>query len=450
MFRSIGLLSSFFTREPDFAEPVKSEIKNLTAQTVLLIPATANEDLSMCILQKFNFSGDQIAKNVANLHEIKCSKKLLTTQSECIVCYDTKKSSFLNCEHGHSTCLACLKQHFLSKFSDSPQILSVTCPGIDSSNTPCQCFVGYSIAKTLLTSKQLERGIKFIEKSFLENSDTLWYCNTPSCTGIVNSNIESLSCSICKSDHCPLCHKLSHPLVSCDEAKTWTSKACLDPSLLDLEVFCCPGCGSATQKDEGCDHMTCRKCRHEYCYICLKPYTRASHHCERSLRRHIRATSPEEKIFSLFEEQEQIVGAKLKKGKKPSLKTSEIHILRVLQKICHQLKWYSVKISKLPKPNFFLEFFEPKIPVMLECIANELSYLLHGSESDENLNRFDDNIVKYASIVELLTGDKQKDQTLLMDLVKQIVERRSLEAIYFQESGERVTERSSSSSITDP
>jgi hypothetical protein len=37
-----------------------------------------------------------------------------------------------------------------------------------------------------------------------------------------------------------------------------------------------------------------------------------------------------------------------------------------------------------------------------------------------------------------LLSNKQKDKTLLMDLVRQIFERRSLEAIYFQESLENV------------
>jgi hypothetical protein len=35
----------------------------------------------------------------------------------------------------------------------------------------------------------------------------------------------------------------------------------------------CPRCGTAIEKDEGCNHMTCRKCRKEFCWICLQDWS---------------------------------------------------------------------------------------------------------------------------------------------------------------------------------
>ena len=32
----------------------------------------------------------------------------------------------------------------------------------------------------------------------------------------------------------------------------------------------CPRCSTAIEKDEGCNHMSCRKCRHEFCWICMQ------------------------------------------------------------------------------------------------------------------------------------------------------------------------------------
>lgn len=34
----------------------------------------------------------------------------------------------------------------------------------------------------------------------------------------------------------------------------------------------CPECGIHIQKNEGCDHMTCKLCRHQFCWICLASY----------------------------------------------------------------------------------------------------------------------------------------------------------------------------------
>ena len=40
----------------------------------------------------------------------------------------------------------------------------------------------------------------------------------------------------------------------------------------------CPRCQTPIEKDEGCNHMACRKCRHEFCWICMKDWHTHSQH----------------------------------------------------------------------------------------------------------------------------------------------------------------------------
>lgn len=42
---------------------------------------------------------------------------------------------------------------------------------------------------------------------------------------------------------------------------------------LEANTKKCPKCKASTEKNEGCNHMTCKRCRHEYCWICMQPWS---------------------------------------------------------------------------------------------------------------------------------------------------------------------------------
>ena len=92
-------------------------------------------------------------------------------------------------------------------------------------------------------------------------------CPALNCTGYLLTTplATQTQCPVCRLQLCSHCGKEWHT-TSCDEV----SKAELHES---LAVKACPGCQDFIEKNKGCDHMTCQRCRHEWCWLCLQRYT---------------------------------------------------------------------------------------------------------------------------------------------------------------------------------
>ena len=79
-----------------------------------------------------------------------------------------------------------------------------------------------------------------------------------------------IMCSECGFDMCYSCQTPWHPGLSCAQYNSQR-----DPSYSRTQVWLarhtkpCPGCGVQLLKGEGCFHMTCSKCRFEFCWECL-------------------------------------------------------------------------------------------------------------------------------------------------------------------------------------
>jgi len=76
---------------------------------------------------------------------------------------------------------------------------------------------------------------------------------------------------LCGYRFCFSCHKEAHSPASCADVKQWAKK-CKDDSetanWIVVNTQDCPNCRSAIEKNGGCNHMTCMKCKHEFCWIC--------------------------------------------------------------------------------------------------------------------------------------------------------------------------------------
>jgi len=79
-------------------------------------------------------------------------------------------------------------------------------------------------------------------------------------------------CDSCDTHFCLICGEEPHAPCSCKNLVIWNEK-CRNESETANWILAntksCPQCHSRIEKNQGCNHMTCQKCRFEFCWICM-------------------------------------------------------------------------------------------------------------------------------------------------------------------------------------
>merc|ERR1739848_632876 len=92
-----------------------------------------------------------------------------------------------------------------------------------------------------------------------------------------------LVCDVCQEATCFTCGQAYHCPATCDQVAHWEEKSQDDSETknwLQANTKPCPQCKTPIEKDNGCNHMKCRKptCRFEFCWLCLQHTTSHTGH----------------------------------------------------------------------------------------------------------------------------------------------------------------------------
>ena len=75
----------------------------------------------------------------------------------------------------------------------------------------------------------------------------------------------------CNNPFCFRCGSEAHDPCTCQQLQTWNLK-CQDESETANWILAntkkCPECMTRIEKNQGCNHMTCKICKFEFCWIC--------------------------------------------------------------------------------------------------------------------------------------------------------------------------------------
>lgn len=110
-----------------------------------------------------------------------------------------------------------------------------------------------------------------------DNKDVKWCPNT-GCDYAVNkiSDLilnQDIMC-ICGTSFCFMCGRESHSPADCKMVLNWDSKnnnESEDINWIVANTKPCPNkkCGLPIEKNQGCNHMQCKQCEFEFCWVCL-------------------------------------------------------------------------------------------------------------------------------------------------------------------------------------
>ncbi|XP_045900363.1 ankyrin repeat and IBR domain-containing protein 1-like isoform X1 [Micropterus dolomieu] len=205
---------------------------------------------------------------------------------------------------GHEFCRACW-EGFLNLKIQEGEAHNIFCPAFD-----CYQLVPVEVIESVVSREMDRRYLQFDIKAFVENNPAIRWCPVAGCERAVRLNTQGPGTSTsdalsfpllrspavdCGKGHlfCWECQGEAHEPCDCETWKSWLQKVTeMRPEELagvseayEDAANClwllsnskpCANCKSPIQKNEGCNHMQCAKCKYDFCWICLEEWKKHS------------------------------------------------------------------------------------------------------------------------------------------------------------------------------
>lgn len=204
--------------------------------------------------------------------EALCDQFAQEAQLNCTICLDDKpQADFCTLPCGHQYCTECLNKQLdvAIKAHDSS---SLFCP-----NPKCKRIFDNATLAKITTDKTKITAIDKIQLyESIAKDPNAKHCPTPECKyAFINENKIPVKtqCPECNAEYCSQCLSKHAMSISCENAKNDTA----NEQWKKQNTKACPQCKVAIEKNEGCLHMTCKQCKHEFCWQCLRPYKEKGH-----------------------------------------------------------------------------------------------------------------------------------------------------------------------------
>ncbi|QDS69688.1 hypothetical protein FKW77_009690 [Venturia effusa] len=204
------------------------------------------------------------------------------TERDCSACAEEKPVAEYGykltetCDHARRICQDCVVGWVEAKISEG-RWNTITCP-------ECKSLLEYSDISQILSqeSGSFKHFDDLATKACLNSMGEYRHCLSPTCkAGQLHSGGEDspiFMCRSCGHKSCTIHNMPWHEGEICADYDTRVARAkknVADNAASEAKVAqmkACPKCKAPFKKNGGCDHMTCTRCRFEFCYLCLVDY----------------------------------------------------------------------------------------------------------------------------------------------------------------------------------
>ncbi|XP_026411050.1 E3 ubiquitin-protein ligase RNF14-like [Papaver somniferum] len=235
--------------------------------------------------------------SILNYNDDKCNEIFCQNLHQCCIClseYAGTKFVRLPCKHFF--CRNCMETYSTMHAKESVAIL---CPQVK-----CGELVPPGLVRSLIGDEKFEHWESKLFHVTLDSMSDLVYC--PRCEMACLEDDDHLAqCPRCFFSSCCLCRDRFHVGVQCTTpeeklkflqignrqhftklmAQQKQKELDMINQLRSMEEIMriskqCPNCMMAISRTEGCNHMHCSNCEHDFCYKCGEEYDMGKYSCK--------------------------------------------------------------------------------------------------------------------------------------------------------------------------
>ena len=266
-----------------YVEEVK-EILQLASPIVKLLLHFFHWNKQRLLEQFYEMEHEQFFRQAKLLNPFSVRTAEPTDSSpSCGICYSDTPSAMFHLQCEHHFCHDCWKAYLTQQIVHEGLAQTIVCP-----DSQCDLLIADQTILRFLHGDEFVQHLyqNLILNSYVEHNPRARWCPGKNCGQIIHATsltsaynyAQLIVCSHCQTSFCFQCTQPWHDPIKCRLLLQWNKKLLDEDSnnilLVRATTKACPNCQVNIEKNGGCNHMTCRSCRHEFCWLCFGHWSR--------------------------------------------------------------------------------------------------------------------------------------------------------------------------------